>query len=75
VNIQGKTKDGVKVRDDMISMGIRSGLAPQEGGKRIFLASDEFYFIKARKNQFLGVPEVHKGSIWLFIEYLQKCSD
>ncbi|XP_019184592.1 PREDICTED: uncharacterized protein LOC109179541 [Ipomoea nil] len=37
LNIQGKTKDSVKVRKDMVEMGIRDKLAPQELGKRIYL--------------------------------------
>ena len=37
MNIQGKTKYGVKARQDMVIMGIRPGLAPQDGGKGMFL--------------------------------------
>ena len=36
LNIQGKTKDGIKARKDMVEMGIREQLAPQESGKRAF---------------------------------------
>jgi len=37
LNIQGKTKDGIKVREDMVEMGIRPELAPQDGEKRVYL--------------------------------------
>ena len=53
LNIQGKTKDGVKVREDMVLMGIRPGLAPQEGGKRIFLPPASFTLSKREKISFL----------------------
>lgn len=37
LNIPGKTKDGVKSRYDLVSMGIRPELAPQNKGKRTYL--------------------------------------
>jgi hypothetical protein len=33
LNIQGKTKDSIKVRENMIEMGICPELAPQDGEK------------------------------------------
>jgi hypothetical protein len=37
LNIQGKIKDGVNARKYIISMGIRSNLAPQKHKKRNYL--------------------------------------
>jgi hypothetical protein len=37
LNIQGKTKDRVNARKDMVAMRIRSELAPQEHEKRNYL--------------------------------------
>ncbi|XP_014522516.1 uncharacterized protein LOC106779013 [Vigna radiata var. radiata] len=37
LNIQGKTKDGMKSRLDLVEMGIREQLAPQSHGKRQYL--------------------------------------
>jgi hypothetical protein len=37
LNIQGKTKDGVNARLDLVAMGIREELAPQSHGKRTYL--------------------------------------
>ena len=38
LNIQGKTKDGLNSRLDLLEMGIREQLAPQSvGGKRTYL--------------------------------------
>jgi hypothetical protein len=34
LNISGKTKDGINVRKDMVEMGIRPELAPQDKGKQ-----------------------------------------
>ncbi|XP_058725960.1 uncharacterized protein LOC131597270 [Vicia villosa] len=37
LNVQGKTKDNVNARLDMIEIGIRQQLAPQSAGKRTYL--------------------------------------
>lgn len=37
LNIQGKTKDGVNARLDLVEMNIREELAPKEIGKRTYL--------------------------------------
>ncbi|KAL0561465.1 hypothetical protein IC582_001893 [Cucumis melo] len=37
LDIPGKTKDGVKIRLDLVELNIRSELAPQVGEKKIFL--------------------------------------
>jgi hypothetical protein len=38
LNIPRKIKDGIKVRQDMVEMGMRPELAPVEMGKRTFLS-------------------------------------
>ncbi|XP_019168110.1 PREDICTED: uncharacterized protein LOC109163850 [Ipomoea nil] len=52
LNIQGKTKDSVKVRKDMIEMGIRDKLAPQELGKRTYLPPACHTLSKKEKTSF-----------------------
>ncbi|XP_019164337.1 PREDICTED: uncharacterized protein LOC109160505 [Ipomoea nil] len=52
LNIQGKTKDGVKARKDMIEMGIRDKLAPQESGKRTYLPPACHTLSKKEKTSF-----------------------
>jgi len=37
LNIQGKTKDGINARLDMVEMDIREQLAPQSHGNRTYL--------------------------------------
>ena len=37
LNIQGKSKDGLKARKDLIAMGIRTELGPLKKGKRTYL--------------------------------------
>lgn len=37
LNIPGKTKDGVKSRLDLVKLGLRGELAPQDKGKRTYL--------------------------------------
>jgi ssDNA-binding Zn-finger/Zn-ribbon topoisomerase 1 len=51
LNMQGKTKDGPKVRQDMAAMG-RSELAPQERGKRWYLPPACFTLSKKEKVSF-----------------------
>ncbi|KAJ9538452.1 hypothetical protein OSB04_031185 [Centaurea solstitialis] len=50
LNIPGKTKDGVKVRKDMVEMGIRSQLAPVETGKSHIPTTNLLYIVKSREN-------------------------
>ena len=53
LNIKGKTKDGVNVRKDMVEMGIRDELAPQEiGNKRTYLPAACYTLSKAEKIKF-----------------------
>ena len=37
LNIQGKMKDGLNTRQDLVDMGIRSQLHPRFDGKKIYL--------------------------------------
>ena len=37
LNIQGKTKDGLNTRQDLLEMGIRDQLHPRFDGKKIYL--------------------------------------
>ena len=52
MNIPGKTKDGVKVRKDMVEMGIRSQLAPVETGNRTYLPPACYTLSRAEKTKF-----------------------
>ncbi|XP_052621656.1 uncharacterized protein LOC128127253 [Lactuca sativa] len=53
LNIKGKTKDGVNVRDDMVEMGIRPELAPIKNiGKRTYLPVACYTMSKAEKTNF-----------------------
>ena len=37
LNIQGKTKDGLNTRQDLVEIGIREQLHPRSDGKKIYL--------------------------------------
>jgi len=37
LNIQGKTKDGLNTRQDLVEMGIRDQLHPRSDGNKIYL--------------------------------------
>ncbi|XP_019163443.1 PREDICTED: uncharacterized protein LOC109159786 [Ipomoea nil] len=52
LNIQGKTKDGIKARKDMVEMGIRTQLAPQESGKMAYLPPACYTLSKKEKTSF-----------------------
>ena len=50
LNIQGKTKDSIKVRKDMVvEMGIRSQLAPEQRGTRTYLPPACYTLSKGEK--------------------------
>ncbi|XP_031097902.1 uncharacterized protein LOC116002032 isoform X2 [Ipomoea triloba] len=54
LNIQGKTKDDIKARKDMVEMGIRDKLAPQESGKLTYLPPACYTMSKKEKTSFCG---------------------
>ncbi|KAJ9552586.1 hypothetical protein OSB04_016631 [Centaurea solstitialis] len=69
LNIPGKSKDGVKVRKDMVEMGIRSELAPVDNGKRTYLPPACYTLSKAKKTRFcqclhgIKVPSGYSANI------------
>ncbi|KAJ9539143.1 hypothetical protein OSB04_031876 [Centaurea solstitialis] len=52
LNISGKMKDGVKVRKDMVEMGIRPQLAPAEKGSRTYLPPACYTLSRVEKTRF-----------------------
>ncbi|KAJ9556462.1 hypothetical protein OSB04_011076 [Centaurea solstitialis] len=52
LNISGKTKDGVRVRKDMVEMGIRPQLAPIESGSRTYLPPACYTLSRVEKTRF-----------------------
>ncbi|GKB05916.1 ulp1 protease family, C-terminal catalytic domain-containing protein [Tanacetum coccineum] len=53
LNIPGKTKDGVNARRDMVEMGIRKELAPQDtNGTKMYLPPACYTLSKAEKTSF-----------------------
>ncbi|KAJ9535140.1 hypothetical protein OSB04_un001782 [Centaurea solstitialis] len=52
LNILGKSKDGIKVRKDMVEQGIRSEFAPVENGKRTYLPPACYTLSKVEKTKF-----------------------
>ncbi|GKB51240.1 uncharacterized protein Tco_0901993 [Tanacetum coccineum] len=73
LNIKGKIKYGINARKDMVEMGIRDELAPQEiGNKRTYLPAACFTLSKAEKNKFcqclhdIKVPSGYVRSIALY---------
>ncbi|GJY70799.1 uncharacterized protein Tco_0474502 [Tanacetum coccineum] len=70
LNIKGKTKDGINARKDMVEIGIRDELAPQEiGNKRTYLPAACYTLSKAEKNKFcqclhdIKVPSGYSANI------------
>jgi hypothetical protein len=49
LNIQGKIKDGVNARKDMVAMKIRLELAPQKHEKRNYLPQRVIHYRRRRK--------------------------
>ncbi|KAJ9545766.1 hypothetical protein OSB04_025473 [Centaurea solstitialis] len=69
LNIPGKSKDGVKIRKDMVEMGIRSELAPVDIGKRTYLPPACYTLSKVEKTRFcqclhgIKVPSGYSANI------------
>nr|XP_027193555.1 uncharacterized protein LOC101504995 [Cicer arietinum] len=69
LNIQGKTKDGLNSRLDMVDMGIRQQLAPQSTGKRTYLPPACHTLSKKEKRCFceclrgIKVPHGHSSHV------------
>ncbi|XP_019166811.1 PREDICTED: uncharacterized protein LOC109162589 [Ipomoea nil] len=69
LNIQGKTKDDIRARKDMVEMGIRDKLAPQESGKRTYLPPACYTMSEKEKTSFCGclndvkVPKGYSSNI------------
>lgn len=64
LNIQGKSKDGLKARKDLIAMGIRSELGPLKKGKRTYLPPAAYTLSRKEKKtlcKFLSEVKVPEG--------------
>ncbi|GKA01764.1 hypothetical protein Tco_0674429 [Tanacetum coccineum] len=78
LNISGKTKDGVNARKDMVLMGIRLQLAPEEKGSRTYLPPACYTMSKVEKTQFcqclhdIKVPSGYSANIKKLVS-MQDC--
>jgi len=69
LNINGKTKDGINARLDLIEMNIRDELAPIEMGKRTYLPPTCYTMSKDEKISFyqclkgVKVPQGHSSNV------------
>ena len=69
LNIQGKTKDGVNARLDLVDMNIREELAPKEIGKRTYLPPACYTMCRQEKISFcvclksIKVPQGYSSNI------------
>ena len=65
LNIKGKTKDGVKARQDLADTGIHSELHPQVVEKRTYLPPACHTLSKKKRKAFVSVyamSKFHKGT-------------
>ena len=53
LNIKGKFKDGLKAREDMLKMGIRTELGPVKKGSRTYLPSAAFTISRKEKKDIM----------------------
>ena len=49
LNIKGKSKDGLKVREDMVNMGMRTELGPVKKGRRTYLPPSVYTLSRKEK--------------------------
>jgi len=70
LNIQGKTKDGVNARLDLVKMKIQENLAPREVGRRIYLfAPYMLHSIQTREDKFLLMFKECQGTSRILFKY------
>ncbi|XP_003518081.1 uncharacterized protein [Glycine max] len=69
LNIKGKTKDGLKCRQDLVNMGIREQLHPQSQGQQTYLPPACYTMSTKEKKQFchclknVKVPQGYSSNI------------
>ena len=69
LNIPGKTKDGIKARQDFQALGIRDELTPKPDGRRIYLPPAAYTLTKDEKMEIckclfnIKVPEGYSSNI------------
>ena len=69
LNVKGKTKDGIKARQDLADMGIRTELHPQTIGRHTYLAPSCHTLSKKEKQSFckslrsVKVPQGYSSNI------------
>jgi len=49
LNITGKTKDGVKIRKDVVEIGIRKQLVPEQKGQNTFFHQHAIVCLERRR--------------------------
>jgi len=68
-NIEGKTKDGINARKDLVEMGVRLELQPQHHGKQTYLRPTCHTLSKSEKISFceclrgVKVPQGYSSNI------------
>ena len=76
LNIQGKTKDGVNARLDLLEMNIREDLVPREVGKRTYLPPACYTMSRQEKISFclclksVKVPQGYSSNIKILVSRL-----
>jgi len=68
LNINGKTKDGLNARLDLIEMNIRGELAPIEMGKHTYLPPTCYTMSKDEKKKFLSMSKGCESATRTFLK-------
>ena len=68
LNIQGKTKDGVNARLDLVEMKIQADLAPREVGRRTYLPY-MLHYVQTREDKFLLMFKECQGTSRILFKY------
>jgi len=69
LNIQGKSKDGLNTRQDLVEMGIRDQLHPRSDGNKIYLPPARYTLSRKEKISFcqclcrVKVPQGYSSNI------------
>ena len=79
LNIPGKTKDGIKARQDLQALGIRDELTPKPDGRRIYLPPAAYTLTKDEKMEIckclfnIKVPEGYSSNVRSLVD-MKSCT-
>ena len=73
LNIKGKTKDGLKCRQDLVDMGIRQVLHPISKGPQTYLPPSMLHNVNCREEKFLSMFAYYESPTRILFKHQEPC--